>query len=218
MERHVVACAMACGVLVAAGDAAAQQAQRREALAKVVEGVNDPDPLMRIANLEDILARGNATETQLAIKAAMAGNDPELRSIALRGYMVSTRDLYLDSRPAPEVQRRVEDPDAKEQEIATMRSQIAQWRAVTGDRLHVRLDKLDARTGRFSAYGMNQLDKLDERVRGDGNIVGSRIRMSFAVWNLRRCTVDLAPTSALTLEGSATCDNMPRMLLTMPMF
>ena len=198
--------------------AVAQQAPRREALAKVIEGVTDPDPLVRLANLEDVIKRGNATEMQLAIKAAMASSDPDLRSVALRGYMAGVRELYLESKPAPDTAARLADPDDNGADIGPLRQNVATWATVTGGRLHVRVEKMDAATGRFSAYGMNRLEKIDDSVRGDGQVIGTRVRMSFAIYGLRRCTVELAPSSALVLEGAAACDNMPRMLLSMPMY
>jgi len=221
--HHPICIRAAAGILLVAlaswhASAVAQQAQRREALAKVIEGVTDPDPLLRLAHLEDVIKRGNATEMQLAIKAAMASSDPDLRSVALRGYMVGVRELYLESKPAPDTAARLADPDDKGADMGPLRQNVATWAAVTGGRLHVRLEKMDAATGRFSAYGMNRLDKIDESVRGDGQVTGTRVRMSLAIYGLRRCTVELAPSTALVLEGAATCDNMPRMLLWMAMY
>jgi hypothetical protein len=196
----------------------AQEDKRREELAKVIDKINDPDPLMRIAALEEILARGNATEVQLAIKAAMNSNDPDLKSVALRGYLASQRDLYLDARLPKEVEAALEQADAKDREAIVTRRAVAEWRQGTGDRVHVRLEKMDLKTGRFVAYGMNRLDKTDERTRGDGHIVGTRVRMSVGIWGVRRCVIELVPTQTLTLDGSATCDNMPRMLLSTQMY
>jgi len=199
-------------------DARAQEAGRREELSKVLDRINDPDPLMRIAVLEEVLARGNATEMQLAIKSALSGSDPDLKSLAMRGYAANLRDLYLDSAVAKEVQVVLEEADAKDRDAAAARRAISEWRQATGDRLHVRLEKVDAKTGRFTAYGMNRLNKTDERTAGDGHIVGTRMRMNIGILSLRRCVIELVPTNALMLEGSATCDSMPKMLLSMPMY
>ena len=199
-------------------EANAQEGQRREELAQVIERVNDPDPLLRIAALEDVLARGNATEVQLAIKAALNGSDPDLRSVALRGYAAALRDLYLDSRLPEEVEAALAKANSKDREALAARRAVAEWRQATADRLHVRLDQVDMKTGRFVAYGMNRVNKMDERLAGEGHVVGTRMRMSIGVHGVRRCAIELAPTTALTLEGSATCDNMPRMLLSMPMY
>jgi len=199
-------------------DVRAQEAKRREELGKVLDRINDPDPLLRIAVLEEVLARGNATEVQLAIKSALNGSDPDLKSLAMRGYAANLRDLYLDSSVPKEVQAALEQADDKDRGAAATRSAISEWRQATGDRLHVRLEKMDAKTGRFTAYGMNRLNKPDDRTAGDGHIVGTRLRMSIGILSLRRCVIELAPSSALMLEGSATCDNMPKMLLSMPMY
>jgi len=204
--------------LLGSPDAGAQEAKRREELSKVLDRINDPDPLLRIAVLEEVLARGNATEVQLAIKSALNGNDPDLKSLAMRGYAANLRDLYLDSALPEEVQAAIAQSNAKDRDAAAARRAISEWRQATGDRVHVRLEKMDAKTGRFTAYGMNRLSKPDERTAGEGHIVGTRMRMNIGILSLRRCVIELAPTNALMLQGSATCDNMPKMLLSMPMY
>jgi hypothetical protein len=219
--RAAVVAGLTCaGLLASAGtDAMAQSSgQRREALARVIEKINDPDPLMRIANLEEILARGDSTETQLAIKVALSGTDPDMKSVALRGYAATLHDLYLDAKLPADVAARLENADRRDAESVRTGRALATWRQATSDRLHIRLEKLDAKSGKFVAYGMNRLAKTDDRTRGEGQIVGSRMRINVGFWGTSRCTIEVSPSSALALEGTAACDNLPRMNVSMPMF
>jgi hypothetical protein len=211
---------MAAALLVGAGgDVGAQDSgSRREALARVIEKINDPDPLMRLANLEAIIARGDPTEVQLAIKATLAGADPDMRSVALRSYAATLRDLFLDARLPAEVEAKLAGADRSDTALLRTAKYVADWRRATSGRLQIRLDKLDLRSGRFTAYGMNRLAKPDERTRGEGQIVGSRMRMDVAFWAAGRCAIELSPTPALVLEGTAACDNVPRMNVSMPMY
>jgi hypothetical protein len=193
-------------------------ARRREELARVIDKVNDPDPLMRIANLEEIIARGDATEVQLAVKTALASNDAELRGIALRGYAANLRDLYLDTRVPKELEAKLSEADPRDREALQIKQALATWQRTTSNRLHVRIDKIDMKSGRFVAYGMNRLDKPNEQMRGEGQIVGGRMRMDVGFWGAKRCTIELSPAPSLNLEGTAVCEDMPRMLVSMPMY
>lgn len=219
---HRLAAGALCALVLSAGVApAADVTERREALARVVEQINDPDPLMRIAHLEAIVARGNATEIQLAVKATFAGTDADLKAVALRGYLSRVNDLYLDTRPTRELEALLGRDDEKAREVVDARNRTAQWRQATGDRVQVRVSKLDVASGRFSAYGMNRSDKTDERLRGDGQVLGTRVRASFGMViasRLKRCSIELAPTSALQFEGTVVCDDFPKMLVSAPMF
>jgi hypothetical protein len=216
--RRMAVLAAAAAFALAGGAAFPQEGKRREELARVIDRINDPDPLMRIAALEEILARGNQTEVQLAIKAALNGSDPDLRSVALRGYIAGVRELYLDVSVPQDVEAALAEAPPKDQSAQQARRAIAEMRKATGGRLQVRLDKVDMKAGRFVTYGMNRLSQPDERVRGEGQVVGTQVRMGVGIYRFRRCAVELSPTPALTLEGSATCDNMPRLQLRTNMY
>lgn len=222
MNRSARGVWMIVGVVVAlaigTGEAQAQAAKRREDLAKVVEQINDPDPLMRIAYLEEVLARGNATEIRLAVKAALGGSDADLKSVALMAYVASLSDLFIDSRISRELEDRLAKGDANDAALTDIRHQLALWQARTGGRLQVRIAKMDTKTGKFNAYGMNELVQPVENYKGEGQVTGTRVRIRTTFINLRLCALDLAATPKLTLEGTATCNDMPPMLLSMPMY
>jgi hypothetical protein len=95
-------------IILASGTSLAQSAaERRDALAEVADLINDPDPLMRLANMEYIVEEGDPLKIQLAVKGALASDDQDLRGLAMKAYVAANRTIVFEMRPAAEDQEKL---------------------------------------------------------------------------------------------------------------
>jgi hypothetical protein len=90
--------------VTAASFAQSSPQARREELAKVQEMLSDPDPLMRLANMEAIVTSGDGLKTMLAIRTAFASDDADLRGLAVRAYLATHKELTFMVLLPPEIQ------------------------------------------------------------------------------------------------------------------
>lgn len=183
-------------------DASAQTAAERHAqLTEVADMISgEPDPLMRIANLETIVAKGDRLMTEMAIRNAMAIDDKPLRSVALAAYLRSARDMTFHWPVPSDVQKSLsrKKPPRSAQYIARANSQV-------GGRVVVRLAEFDD-DGSFKIEKHGAVYEAST-----GRIVGDRIefraRMVFGAF----CNFAMHPSKSLVLDGTMTCEspNLP---------
>ena len=172
-------------------------AQRRAALAAIPDRVNDPDPTMRLANMEDISSTGDVLAIQIAIKSALASKDPELHSLALRAYFKAQDHLQLELQLPADMQQ-----DRLRQQCRPCNF----FDGVSG-RLLYDIDAVDFSRGRFTVYSMNNLRKRQEGYEGNGQVSGATITFTTNIqFGLGyQCAVQLRPTADLRLVGDAAC-------------
>ena len=89
----------------AAGQGTEAAGDRRDELARVAEALADPDPLQRVANMEAIVRRGDAVQTQFAIKTAFASDDRDLRGLAMRALLATLRQVDFEVALPGDIQR-----------------------------------------------------------------------------------------------------------------
>jgi len=198
--------------LLFAGSAAAQSvAERRETLAQITEKLNDPDPFMRLAYMEEIIAADRALDSQIAIKMALSSEDSDLRSVALRAYMVTTRGLRFEIL-LPE--RIVDEYEATKGDEKKQAKVSKKWRTVLfyynglSRRLNIVIEDANLATGRFSVYSKNNLTTNDDRYAGEGSVVGGRISLDVNVYaggQKRACSIEVSPDTDLMLRGELSC-------------
>jgi len=204
--------------LTNAAEPAQTSAQRSAELRRVIDKITDPDPLQRVANLEEIVRGGDAVSIQIALKTAFASKDPELRSVALRSYLATVTNLQFEirdpgegsepSKPGTAVQKPVSKPD----------QQIERLRAVLSRRFLLQIQEVDLKTGKFTVYAMNGLAKPRDDARSEGQVVGTRVRVLLNVYGAGQCAIEASPTSELSLEGTATCRGYPDVRISTEMF
>lgn len=172
-------------------------AERHAQLSEVADMISgEPDPLMRIANLETIAAQGDRLMTEMAIRNAMAINDKPLRSVALAVYLQSARDITFHWPVPDHIQKEM----AKKKPSQAARY-ISRANNSVGGRIVVRLTE-------FGDDGSFQVEKYGSvYTAGDGRIVGDRIefrtRMTFGAY----CNVAVVPSESLIFNGTMTCES-----------
>lgn len=210
----LVALALLAGLVHAAETAA----DRREELAQVRERMGDPDPLMRLAYLEELAASQDQTAILLALRYALASDDAELRAMALRLYVANTKSLDLKVLPAQELRQLATDPQANKDVDKRLLTLLA------AGYLRFRVADFNFKDASFKIYAMDGLNAPNDTYAGPGQVRGVTVSFSTKVSGLHRqprCTISLQPTADLELAGEAACETglqHPTIPVSMPMF
>lgn len=189
--------------------AAASPADRREELAKVQELINDPDPLMRLANFEALAEEGDAAKVQIAIQTALTGGDAMLRAAAMKAYLAGGRQIAAKFSLDPVIQQKLDKamPEGEQAVHATTKnySGLGHFISITALSMSFQVLEFDSKSskGRFTTNWSNDGDKgASLQISGD-RIVGSfGIRSTV---NAGACPFEMRPTRDLMLVGSFTC-------------
>jgi len=193
--------------------------QRRDDLARVRELVNDPDPLQRIPNFEEIIAEGDTVKLQIAIRAALTSNDAMLRGLAFRAYMGGVRRFLADLALEASIQQRLDRAAAQgAQQLAVQRQQLAHVAELvdgTAMRADIEVREFDLRSGRGKLqFNWPYQQPVEFQINGD------RLITQLAIANVGNCPLEMRPTSELQLEGYFVCQGtgFGRVHISAPMF
>jgi hypothetical protein len=198
--------------------AAETAADRREELAQVRERMGDPDPLMRLAYLEELAASQDQTAILLALRYALASDDADLRALATRLYLANTNSLDLKVLTPARLQQLAGDPEERKKLNNRLVSLMA------SGYLRFRIADFDFKTSSFNVFAMDGLNAPNDKYAGPGQVRGATVSFSTKVYGLSsqpRCTITLQPTTDLDLAGEAACETgleHPVIPVGMPMF
>ena len=196
--------------------AAASPMERREELLKVQEMINDPDPLMRIANFEDIVRSKDAFKVETAIKLAMTSQDKSLRSLATRAYFAAFRVVALEPVLPPDLARKWEnaagDSEAR-QRLARSNTTINAaflLSFVEGGKIRFLFSDVDPSlnqgTVAFTVDGVKPSRReVTYRVLGERIVFNTSIK--FAGYT-PDCDVELRGTKDLEIVGKVVCQHL----------
>ena len=206
--RHRAGLFAAFALCAGALPAFAQSAQsRREDLAKVGEMLGDPDPLMRLANMEAIVSGGDGLKIRLATRIAFASDDAELRGLALRAYLATHKELTFDVALPAAVQKQFDTatpntmPDMNKQYpyVAALNNVAFRFKIVIKD------------------YSFGQDTGRVVMREAPFTITGEKFSMSLDISYLGTCYVDFSPGRKQNLEGFLACQGgWPRLAITSP--
>lgn len=183
-------------------------------LQAVVDAINDPDPLMRLAQLEEILQKGSATDVQLAIRTAFEVDDPNVRSLALRAHFASFRTFIVSVELPEETSKIIDGNDQKAKELL-YRSHGRYLGFLTGIGYQFSFSSSypESTELEFKIEALNNNPKKDnqEIYGGSGNIRGGLINIATDVRigansSAILCSFEFDEYDAFTLKGFGSCD------------
>ena len=96
---------------------------RQAEFAKVQELFADPDPNMRLANMEQIVNSGDATKFDLALSLAFHSDDQSMRALGMRAYIASLHGLTFDMQLPPQTQRQYDEAQGDTEKMAALTKQ-----------------------------------------------------------------------------------------------
>ncbi|WP_312367310.1 hypothetical protein [Ensifer sp.] len=179
-------------------------------LQAVLDAINDPDPLMRLAQLEEILKKGDATEVQLAIRTAFQVSDPNVRSLALRAHFASFRTFIITAE-LPEAMQAVLDGKDQEAIKDLSGNRLYGFLKDQGFQFSLQSEYPSSEALEFQVASRNENPSADNQksYSGTGNIRGGLINIVTNVKNgfdTRNCSFELTDYEAFTLVGRGTCN------------
>jgi hypothetical protein len=203
--------ALAC--MPSLGSAAQTAAERRTELAAVQEQVNDPDPLMRLAYLEEIVAGGDPMKVEIAIRTAMALDDPQMRALAMRAYVSVVGQVTFDWLYPEAIQKEIDRTNGDEKRIADIRRQnreIMQYYDAYARKVTFLFQDFDLSSSKFQVFSLAGSAEPNKSLGGEGRVVGDRLQFRIPVYNGSiPCSVEISPTASLDLAGQMNCNGWP---------
>lgn len=165
----------------------------------VPELINDPDPLMRIVNFEQIMKEGDQLKMQMAIQIALGIDDQRLRAVAAKAYLMKVREVSFEWQLPEEVAGKVKTSPEKLSRNETGLHKAYSSRAGL---IPIRLSEIGI-GGKFQVDAYGAIHEASE-----GRILGDRfIFRSLTIMDRRYyCTFDFSPTPTLRLEGTLRCE------------
>jgi hypothetical protein len=182
---------------------------RREELAKVQEMLSDPDPLMRLANMEAIVTSGDGLKTMLAIRTAFASDDADLRGLALRAYLATHKDLTFTVSLPPAVEKQFDTATPN-----TLHELIKQFPYVA------RLNNIAFRFQlAVKDYTLGQDAGHFDPNNRIFTIAGDKVSSAALIPGVGDCYVNFWPGKKQNLDGMLACQGgWPRLAISAPAF
>ncbi|MBC7282745.1 hypothetical protein [Hoeflea sp.] len=187
--------------------AIADVTERYGELQSVIDAINDPDPLMRLAQLEEILENGNATDVQLAIRTAFTLDDPNVRSLALRAHFAGFR-TFVVTAGLPESVKEVLAGSDKDAANNIRNGYLLGLLESLGYKFSFQSEYPSSTELEFKTMLLNDQRQQTE-FNGSGNIRGGMVTIAtpiFAYNNQRTCSFEFTEYEGFTLKGFGSCN------------
>jgi hypothetical protein len=183
-----------------------------QALRDVDVKMTHPDPDMRIAYLETIVAEGNARKIERAIRIALAGQDENLRALGFRAYLAATGSVIFDILVSPQEKKLIED-SRTDRRHSLPRYLENSSRVNYSIKLDFEPAPINSMRGFVKAGGRQPLEYT---MRGERLTFGGLTLFGGAN---AQCNWDLRPTKDLKILANLACQSWERpMQLTASMF
>ena len=184
-------------------------------LQAVIDAINDPDPLMRLAQLEEIVAKGNATDVQLAIRTAFSVDDPNVRSLALRAHFASFKTFIVTADYPQDIKKLLETGDEKAKtQLKKDHYRLLDFLSTQGNQFSFRSEYPSKDALEFTVRSLNSIpdSQQADQYAGNGNIRGGLINIVSAVKQSPNssapinCSFEFTEYEAFTLKGTGACN------------
>ncbi|MCH8488942.1 MAG: hypothetical protein LAT81_03290, partial [Oceanicaulis sp.] len=153
----------AIAILMAAGTVQAQS-DRIEQINRVTEGLNSPNPAIRIVTLEEAMRSGDRTLRQFALQQALGSSDLTLRSTAL--------SLHLEQDPT----MLVEIVSVAMPENSRAYDRAVDWAQGVAGAVDISIRGFDPQTGGFETFSSHsRVDPREGIATQTGNLSGDRL-------------------------------------------
>lgn len=176
-------------------------------LQAVIDAINDPDPVMRLAQLDEILKKGDATEVQLAIRTAFSVEDPNVRSLALRAHFAGFKTFVITASLPNQMQEAVESGDKKVIETVG-NSDLVRYFTERGYQFSFSSDYSGSDSLEFKVRLLNDREQSED-FDGSGNIRGGLITVVVPfnfMSQTKVCSFEFREYIGFTLNGFGSCN------------
>ena len=207
---------------VLAADEAGTAEQRRAQLAEVQKKLTDPDPDMRQAYMEEIIASEDAAQIRIALRMAFTGDDQDLRATAMRGYLASAKEIVFDMKMPDAIQKQYDKAKMNPADLKELENAQGYYFINTYDGWHMTFDvlltsyQMKSNAGKFGI-------KLNSSPAGSFTVVGDTVKGDISYQQgayQSNCQIQFKPTPDLKLVGTLNCNIQltPPITITAPLF
>ena len=184
-------------------------ASTREKLNALVDGLNDPDSIIRLATFEDAINSGDATLKRFALRTGMQSQDSDLRAMALRGAFVGLNLIAFKISENDELAAALAATSNDKKSLAKVKKDHKHSLALLFNYsvLPVQIEKYDFSTGNLGGFCLSNLKEKSEEYKVMGTVSGDEIslQVSCKVANYGNCTIKADMNSEGKLEGTIGC-------------
>lgn len=176
-------------------------------LQAVIDAINDPDPVMRLAQLDEILKKGDATEVQLAIRTAFSVEDPNVRSLALRAHFAGFKTFVITAQLPEDWQKATESTDKDMVEKVSNNYLVRLFRDL-GYQFSFEAEYPSSDNLEFRVKMLNN-SRVSDEYTGSGNIRGGMITVATPFYFLsgeKACSFEFTEYEGFTLKGFGSCN------------
>jgi hypothetical protein len=164
--------------------------------------MTDPDPDMRLAYLETIVAEGNARKIQRAIRIAVASQDEGVRALGFRAYIVAMGSLQFDFVLTPQEKQQIDDRHAGRN---SMLPRYLSELFVAGPWVKIVFEQPSVTSVR--GFVKQESNRFEFTMRGERLMFSGPTSFGGAS---PTCSWDIKPTRELKIAGTLTCQSWPR--------
>lgn len=181
-----------------AGVPVAERAARRE---QALAQLDDPDPILRLSVMEDILQSPDALLKSLALRKALSSSDTDLRQTALRSILSRPTPFVFTIERCGNIGQNAQNNDFCGLRMARL-----------GNSFNLFFDNMDATSGELRAYATssgksNQAQQ--SRYARVGRLTGTTLQFQLLLEVNGRLGGDCSATLKLNgqrMEGRISCD------------
>jgi hypothetical protein len=186
--------------------------ERRDQIAKVQEMLADPDPLLRLANMEAIVSSGDALKIMIATRTAFASDDADLRGLAMRAYLATHREITFDVLLPPAIRQQYDT--ATPGTLKDLNQQYSFLPALRQAAFRIHLKLTEYTLGQDN--GKVASDNYTSEFTITGEKFSTRLLMTyFGVY----CYIDFSSSRRQTLDGTLACEkDWPKLAISAPIF
>lgn len=185
--------------------------ERRDQMAKVQEMLADPDPLLRLANMESIVNSGDSLRLQVALRAALSSDDADLRGLAMRAFLATRKEVVFDIVLPPPMQKQVDDARFDRSALQDLEKRFSFLPGLLGFASKFQL--------RFKDYAFSQdRGTVESANAANFSITGDKFSTLVSINNYSGCYIDFVPSRRLTFEGTMACGSWPKLSISAPIF
>jgi hypothetical protein len=171
--------------------------------------------------MESIIDSGDTTRIQSALRIVFHSDDPNMRSLGIRAYVASLKELTFDAQLPPQVQRQYDDAQGETEKLKDIFSRYPYVQILAGSalRIHVVFSKYEITNGAGVAASGAQPGSFT--ISGDRVSVTTNI--SFASAGNFNCNFDFRPSAEMIFRGTLACGSInqyvfPKISISAPIF
>ena len=191
----------------------------KDKLLALSEGLNDPNPIIRISVLDAALADSSSTVRNYAMSQALASEDADLKSMALTKFFETRKQLTVIVKKPEALKAREAslEGDTEALEALKGRSESYSYGVLTAYQPSIMyiLKSFNSTTGELKGNCMKGEMRINEYSKFSGSVVGNKVTIEHTCQRVASrydsCTLQMQLSDSAKFVGTMRCaaENYP---------